>query len=90
MWYSRPRHRPQTGQDLKSPEPIRSLDSRSEPQRSGATRTSTHRSGRGGVTAYGHVNAVLKKLLAEDRDSEPKQHDALALAQAAANRGLVH
>lgn len=41
------------------------------------------------VTAYGHVTAALKELLAEDGDHEPEQHDAPALARAAANRGLV-
>lgn len=41
------------------------------------------------VTAYGHVTAALKELLAEDGDREPEQHDAPALARAAANRGLV-
>jgi hypothetical protein len=41
------------------------------------------------VTAYGYVTAALKELLAEDDDREPEQHDAPALAQAAANHGLV-
>ncbi|MBV9161716.1 MAG: hypothetical protein JO281_09240 [Pseudonocardiales bacterium] len=41
------------------------------------------------ATAYGHITAALKELLAEDGDREPEQHDAPALAQAAANRGLV-
>lgn len=41
------------------------------------------------VTAYGHITATLKELLAEDNDREPEQHDAPALVRAAANRGLV-
>lgn len=41
------------------------------------------------VTAYGHVTAALKELLADDGDWELEQHDAPALARAAANRGLV-
>jgi hypothetical protein len=41
------------------------------------------------VTAYGHVAAALKELLAGDGDREPEQHDAPTLARVAANRGLV-
>jgi hypothetical protein len=32
---------------------------------------------------------ALKELLAKDDDREPEQHDAPALVQVAANRGLV-
>jgi hypothetical protein len=41
------------------------------------------------VTAYGHITAALKELLAKDGDREPEQHDAPALARVAASRGLV-
>jgi hypothetical protein len=41
------------------------------------------------ITAYGHITAALKELLAKDGDRAPEQHDAPALSRAAANRGLV-
>lgn len=41
------------------------------------------------ITAYGHVTAALKELLAEESDHELQQHDAPALARAAADRDLI-